>query len=353
MKLGERQIMLEEAEKALRACLTKASFMKLAGIERDKDINGLRPDLLVELELPKGRQTLIAELKTNGQPRFAREAANQLARYLDVLPGAYGIFIAPFVSSESAAICKGEGIGYIDFAGNCKLSFGTVYIEQKGNPNVFAEKRDLRSLYSPKAERVLRVLLSRPRETWKVKDLANEADVSLGLVSNVKKLLDAREWLNYTPDGLSLGEPMKLLGEWSENYDFRKNEVRDFYSMKSASEIEADIADTCERNDLRYALTAFSGAARLAPSVRYQRAMVYVEESLEDKIADLGLKPVSSGANISLLYPYDEGVFYGLKTADSLLIASPVQIYLDLIGFRGRGEEAAEALLREVIEPQW
>lgn len=211
----------------------------------------------------------------------------------------------------------------------------------------------MRSLYSPKAERILRVLLSRPKKTWKVKGISNEAEVSLGQASNVKKLLNDREWLNLSSDGFSLKEPMKLLEEWAENYNFRKNDVQDFYSIKNIPDIEADIADICERKNLNYALTVFSGAARLAASVRYQRAMIFVEESFEDVIPDLELKQVSSGANVSLLYPYDEGVFYGANKVNDLLIASPIQIYLDIIGFRGRGEEAAETLLREVISPQW
>jgi hypothetical protein len=38
---------------------------------------------------------------------------------------------------------------------------------------------------------------------------------------------------------------------------------------------------------------------------------------------------------------------------DDLRIASPVQVYLDLIGYRGRGEEAAAFVLEQVIERTW
>lgn len=67
----------------------------------------------------------------------------------------------------------------------------------------------------------------------------------------------------------------------------------------------------------------------------------------------LHLKAVSSGANVSLLTPYDEGVFYGARDCEGIRVVSPVQLYLDLHGFRGRGEEAAKVLLEEVITPQW
>jgi len=47
------------------------------------------------------------------------------------------------------------------------------------------------------------------------------------------------------------------------------------------------------------------------------------------------------------------GVFYGSRVIDGIRVASPIQIYLDLFGFRGRGEEADNALLDQVIRPTW
>ena len=44
-----------------------------------------------------------------------------------------------------------------------------------------------------------------------------------------------------------------------------KNEVQDFYSMKNPAEVESDLARVCSNQGISYALTAFSGAARLAP----------------------------------------------------------------------------------------
>ncbi len=92
-------------------------------------------------------------------------------------------------------------VGYIDLAGNCRLSFDNVYIEQEGRPNLFSEKRDLRTLYSPKAERVLRALLHGPGKIWKIKELAEAVEISLGQASNVKKLLNDREWIQAGPTG--------------------------------------------------------------------------------------------------------------------------------------------------------
>jgi hypothetical protein len=97
----------------------------------------------------------------------------------------------------------------------------------------------------------------------------------------------------------------------------------------------------------------FSGAARLAPFTRYNRVYAYVENDIEKLADDLQLKPVTSGPNLTLLKSYDEGVFYGTTTIEGINIISPIQLYLDLMSNKGRGEEAAEFLMKEVIEPKW
>jgi hypothetical protein len=246
-----------------------------------------------------------------------------------------------------------DRVSFIDLAGNCRLSFDGVFIERQGIPNPFSEKRTLRSLYSPKATRVLRVLLSAPGKSFRVKELSADARVSLGQVSNVKRLLVDKEWVREGKQGLALVEPEQLLSEWAQNYSFRRNRANELYSLESIPNIEAALAQFCQENDVRYALTGFSGAARLAPVIRYQRVSAFVEGRKDAVASALDLKPVASGANVTLLSPYDEGVFYGSRSISSVEIASPIQLYLDLVSFRGRGEEAATAILEEEIRPTW
>jgi len=353
MKINEADI-IEKVEDSLRACLQRVPFLKIDSLERTLKVGDACMDIVATLRVANQRQRLAFEVKNNGQPRIARTAAYRLASVRNSAPDVYGVFAAPYISPRTAEICIQEKIGYLDLAGNCRLTFGQVYIEQQGNPNPFAEKRDLRSLYSPKAVRVLRVLLDDPKKPWRVQALAEAADVSLGLVSNVKSLLEDREWLGSSSSGLLLKNPRDLLYEWSENSKYRKkNTFVNYYTLKSISEIEADLAMACDGEDIRYALTGFSGAARYAPSVRYQRAMAYVSRDVDRIAKILSLKEVTSGANVALLIPYDEGVFYGARSIDGIYVASPVQVYLDLLKVKGRGEEAAQTILDEVIRRSW
>jgi hypothetical protein len=301
----------------------------------------------------RASQRLIVEVKNSGQPRVIREAINQLVRYRDKRPGVYAVIVAPYLSPRAAQLCIEENVGFVDLAGNCRLCFQQVFIEQSGRTNPEVKRRDLRSLYSPKASRVLRVLLNEPRRAWQLQQLAKEAQVSLGLASNVKKLLTDREWIKTEAEGLQLVEPQALLEEWAGSYSFHKSRLLDCYSLREPADVEAALAEECKKRDWSFALTGFSGAARLVSAVRYQRAMAYVGGTPEELLGPLQLKVVESGANVSLLFPYDEGVFQGARQVDDLAVVSPVQLYLDLMSFRGRGEEAAQQLLEEVIKPAW
>ena len=353
MKENESKI-LSCAFAAVSQCFDDVPFCVLRWGRRDVPVVAGRIDRIGKLRIQNaGERTLLLDVKKSGQPRIVREAVNALARSRPSFKNAYGIIVAPFISDAAAEILKAEGMGYVDFAGNCRLCLGKVYIEKTGQSNPFTEKRDLRSVYSPKAERILRALMLDPHAFWRVTALAEFADVSLGQVSNVKKLLSAREWLQSGSSGFSLAQPEALLAEWSVAYRFTRNRVGNFYAMASIDEIERAIAGKSQKDKPLGTLTAFSAAARFAPAVRYQRVSAYVNNPMEAVAEKFGWKRVASGSNISLIEPYDQGVLIDSRDSNGIQVVSPLQAYLDLHGNVARGEEAAEALLREVLRPSW
>lgn len=340
----------KSASRALLNCLAPVPFIRLSS-SRPLDKPGA-PDLEAKFRIGNRSATLIAEVKASGEPRLARNAANQLRSWLQNRKGAYGIFIAPYISPESAGICLDAGLGYLDLAGNCYLSFDRVFIQRQGYPNPTVAKRQLRSLYSPKAERVLRVLLGQPNQSWRTEALATAADVSLGQIARVTRRLVDAEWLAKDPRGFRLTNPRALLDDWSQQYRFQRSRTREYYVMSEVADIELQLAQQCKQRKTPYALTAFSAAARLAPMVRYQRVTAYVQAEPDQVAVDLRWKAVDSGANVTLAYPYDAGVFYEAQELDGVITTSPIQAFLDLQEIRGRGQEAAQAIRRE-IEKTW
>lgn len=344
---------LQQGEQAIRNCLDRVPFLKIRDFQVEPDFSGRRPDFVVRVETIGGEYNLVVEAKSSGQPGIARRAIDQLRVNSEVVPNSYPVLLAPYVTDATAKLCARDGVGYIDLAGNCRLSFGQVYIEQRGRKNPYSEKRELRSLYSPKSERILRVLLISPQRTWRVQELATEAAVSLGLASKVKQILKLREWLAPRSKGIRLLDPAAALTEWAGEYRYSKHRAVDFYSLVSGSELEKQVALAAETSNIRIALTGFSAAVRYAPAVRYRRSMIYCAGEAAAIAQKLDLKQVSSGANLTFIQPYDEGVFYGVEPRDGLPVVSAIQTYLDLMKQSARGEEAAAALLQEVIRPSW
>ncbi len=343
----KESVVCDRALDALRRCLEQAPVGEIRREPTPPEV-----DCLIQADLTRSRVLLMMEIKASGEPRQARDAANALLRARQALPDAYPVFVAPYVSPKAAAVCREAGVGYLDIAGNCSLALDNIYVERIGHPNPFSARRDLRSLYYPKAERVLRTLLNHPAQTWALQDLAAAADVSIGHAHKVKEKLLDLEWVAQDPGGLQMIEPMETLDRWAENYDFTRNEVHAFYSL-DMPETESRLAGVCESLGTRCSLTQFSGAERVAPYVRYQRASAYVSDRHEEVARRLGLRPVSSGANVLLLRPYDEGVYYGSRIVGTSPVVSDVQLYLDLVASPARGAEAAAHLRTQEIEPAW
>ena len=118
-------------------------------------------------------------------------------------------------------------------------------------------------------------------------------------------------------------------------------------------DIENALAVYCNNRNIKYALTGFSGAARITPAVRYKKAMIYAADLAEEAFSELSLKAVKSGGNLLLFSPYDDGVFYGSSKFSEIQVVSEIQLYLDLQGFRGRGEKAAEVLYERIVGKAW
>ena len=166
---------------ALQEHLARIPFVEIN--PREQPIQDSGAGLQVSVHIQGQPRRLLLQVKNNGQPRLARLAVFELQARLVGRADAYGIFIAPYISSAAGKICADAGIGYLDLAGNCLLSFETIYIRQIGAPNPQVQKRALRSLYSPKAERILRALLTAPQRAWKIAELAQAVNVSLGQVA--------------------------------------------------------------------------------------------------------------------------------------------------------------------------
>jgi hypothetical protein len=309
--------------------------------------------LSMDLSIGDDQWTILGEVKSIGEPRMIRGTIQQLQSTLAATDQTYVVIAAPYVGSLSQEICKEAGVGYLDLAGNCRLAFGPVFIERKGFPNPKAERRPLRTLFSAKASRILRVLLADPKRGYQLQELAREVGVSIGLAFKVKQRLLDLEYVRAEKNGIRLHQPERLLRDWAAAYRWNALASMDCFAIGEVAELEHALADYCRQRKLTYAFTQFSGAARVAPYTRYVRGAAYVLTDPDEVAKGLGWKSVSSGATFTLLRPKDAGLLYGVQEIDEEQVVSDIQLYLDLVTTRGRDEEAATFLLEQRIQHRW
>jgi hypothetical protein len=230
--MTERRVLKDIAPR-LRVILDEIPFIRA---KRWKLQNGLarrrattQIDLAVDLVVAGKPWRLLLEVKGSGEPRIVRTGIQQLQQYSRRGKRAYGVVAASYISPESRKLCGEAGIGFIDLAGNCRLVFDHVFIERVGVPNPRAERRPLRSIFAPKASRILRVLLENPKQQWKVQDLAHEARVSLGLAAKVKQRLLDLEFAREEEGGLLLVGADGLIRQWGTTHSYLKNDSLDCY----------------------------------------------------------------------------------------------------------------------------
>ena len=204
------------AEVRLDSVLGVIPFVELRGSKTNVRIGDNMFDLVVDAVVAGRPMKLVAEVKTQAEPRFVRMAALQLKSRVQTIENCFGILIAPYISPAAIQVCREAGIGCVDLSGNVFLSFGNVFIEKSGIPNAFLEARPLKSLFSPKTSRVLRALLSDPSKGWHVEELSRAVDISLGLASKAKQALLSQEWIREEGRRIILLKPVELLEEWRE-----------------------------------------------------------------------------------------------------------------------------------------
>jgi hypothetical protein len=343
----------KKALESLNSILADIPFVELKKSKTNVRIDGNEIDIVLTVTISGKPAEFIVEVKSQGEPRLIRMAIAQIKECIKDRKEIYGILFAPYISDAGRLICKEAGIGCVDLAGNAILSYKNIFIERSGRPNPFASVRVSKSVFSPKSSRILRVLLSDPSKTWYVDEMSKEAGISIGLTSRVKQSLLAEEWIKEKGKKFYLVKPEDVLNQWANNYSYDKNPMLSFYSALTESELETAIKKECEKRKYQYGLALFSGASKTAPFVRFMRFFTFIDGDIEEIADALKLKKVESGANVTILQPYDEGVFYGLQDIKGVNVVSDIQLYLDLKSYKGRGEEAAQAIFEQRIKPKW
>lgn len=316
-----------------------------------------RVDGQVDFEHGDAKYALVIEIKRDGAPRFVRAGALQLKGYLAVaresrLPTSdrhlIPMLVAPYLSPASRSICLDHDVAYADFLGNGHLAFDDVYIERAVADKPKSETRALRSIFAPKAAAILRVLLRDPARAWRVTPLADAADASLGHVSNVRRALLEREWIEKQEDGIVLTQPAALMRTWRERYRTPLGIRSSGYTIYHGEQLNKRLTGVLNSEPAhpRAVYSLNSAAQWFAPFARGGTHSFYADAPGAQMLKDvLQLTPVQEGGNLVTCVPKDESLLTdAVEAAPSIVCTNPIVTYLDLWNGSDRDREAAEQL---------
>ena len=349
LKATDTALTVQKAADALRKLLGEVPAIDRVVVRRKSQRGDPGIDFTAQVDLPAGRHTLACMVESNGQPRQVRPALQRLRELVDRQNAAVTpVLAAPSLSPEARGLCKEEGVGCFDLAGNARLVFGSIYIDRQVAAKAMPERREAPSLFNARSAQVLRLILREPQRTWRVAELSELAGVSQKHVSNVRSGLLEREWAKLAGGGVQLCDPEALLDAWRDAYEPPAGERRTFYTTLHGAALDSSVRSlgSAPPGSGHVALASFSAAQWLAPYGRSGTHYFYVDPpGLERLRFALKLFSASMGENVVVTVVDEPGLFRDtVKPAPSIVCTSPVQTYLDLFGAGERGREAAGQL---------
>ncbi len=305
---------------------------------REKDY-----DLIGELRVETESFPLAITVKTGASRRVAAELAQRSAISRG---GTLHVLVVPYMWPGVAETARELGLAYLDLAGNAYLHHDSIHVDIRGREAPPSPDREV-SLFSPKASRVMRVLLHDPAAPIAQNRIGETTGVSSGYVSRIVSELAAAGYVERTEAGVRVVDPDALLDEWTADYVRRRISWTSWQCLSEDVQA-ARLTSAVREMGARCALSGLAAAAMLVPHSWGGAVQVYAEEDALSAFEEMGAERVSGMGNLLVNSPpWDEGVFINTRTVEKVCIVDPLQIYLDLWRLGDRGQETAEILRRE------
>jgi hypothetical protein len=319
-------------------------------------------DAQIDLQVAGKSFVLLIEAKKAVYPRDVRQVLWQFREASHNRPKGQGkeplsLLIAESISPGAKELLREEHVGYYDSGGSLYLPAPGAYLYlDKPPPKTLA--KSVRSLFSGRRAQVLQALLVQHDNWFGVKTLAAQAMVSPATASQVLTELERFEWLASRGQGPSkerhLRDPAALLDAWVKQLaSLRPMTLRRYYvpGVKADSLLQR-MQQVFDEHGAEYAISHEAAAQRYAPflsNVAQVRTRLLMGGNADAAIADLGARAVSEGANLAVIEAKSPGDLLFREQVGGIWLASPVQVYLDLLRGEGRSKEMAEHLRKERI----
>lgn len=312
-------------------------------------------DAALVIRGPDGRTAeLLVEAKSIVNARDVPAVRAQLR--LDDDPDlAGGLVVSRYLSPRAREALSEAGMSYLDATGNLRLAVDEpamfVVLTGADRDPWRSPDRPTNSLRGKPAARIVRTLVD-VRRTWKIRELAQAAETSLGSTSRTVDFLAREALVERDESGaiIDVAWPA-LLQRWAADYQLiKRRRVLGLLASRGIESIEKQLRGW----DGRYAVSGSMAAAQWAPYAESRLALVYTADA-DALQAQLGIREAPSRPNVLLIEPDDDYVFMRTGERDGLSFAAPSQVAVDLLVGPGRNPEEGRELIRwmQANEPRW
>lgn len=332
---------------------TKSLFQDIFGEPPQLRTGGDQADAVVDLL----QRRFLVEFKPSATSTAVSQAIESLKRAEQSQDEhAVPLLVVPFMSGSSRIRCKEAGVSWLDLSGNAEIRDDELFVLVEGKPNRYKTPGRPRNPFAPKSSRIVRTLLHNPRHLYFQKDLVEITGVSKALVSQVVNHLEGQGLIERLDNGsVKVADPALLLDEWRDNYSITEHQITrgHVYSSGRSSELVRTLGEKMNETGVSYAFTGLSSAWHYAPFASFRLVAVYVEDALSIvNSKQLAFSAEPRGANLWVIEPNDEGVFWNSEFHQGVRFASPLQTFLDLKDHPERADEASVEM-RSFLSQRW
>src|SRR3989338_702741 len=196
-----------------------------------------------------------------------------------------------------------------------------------------------------------------------VNSIENKPDLQLNIIarkakitpSMAKRLVLRLERSGYVAikRGVRVIDPIKLMVAWGYMYSIREIEHSEFIAAERPQYIMLKIANIARVEKLQYAFTLFSATEHISPYVAPSDTYIYILKKdlkrWEALFRKENMLPTEKNGNLICLL-VDEDYLEGVMDVRDVKVISLPQLYADLFSYGGRGLEAADELIKTIVD---
>ncbi len=300
-----------------------------------------KPDLLVDLVLSGSKHRFAVEAKASLQHSDI-ERLQHASQQSSIPPLLATVRLSDSLLKE----CRKRQVSCLDCNGRAWIQRPGLSIFWDTNDKSYRLAQRNLSPFTPKSQRLARLFLSRPNETWGQVGLSKAAGLSLGLVSRLLQHYETQGWAEGRRNDWRLTNRDNLLDAWAAADRWSKRiDLQEYDFLETDKNAFAGRFYRSLNHAFRIAYTQWLAATLRHPSGNIPVISAYCERfPTPGEETLVGLRRVAGGGKIWLLSPIDPGVFQETRQINGIPLVSDAQIYLDLLQVGLRGPDQAEAL---------